>query len=744
MQRKHPVWICLALAVATLAVYWPTRHHDFVNYDDSDYVTANAHVLGGLKWRTVTWALTSGEASNWHPLTWLSHALDCQLFGATAGAHHLVSAGFHTVNSLLVFLVLWQLTGAQWRSAVVAAFFALHPLHVESVAWVSERKDVLSAFFFLLTLSAYGTYAARGSRRHYALALLLFALGLMSKPMLVTLPFVLLLLDWWPLRRLRLATTAEEPKQSQPTAPAAAGAARRATARPRLRSSGVAPPSPVPTPASSSPASPPRRWRGLVMEKAPFFALSAASSIITFVAQRKGGAVSTALPLDGRLANAAVSYARYIAKTFWPTKLSVLYPHPGHWPWWQVLGASLALLGVFAAVALAARRRPYAAVGWLWFFGILVPVIGLVQVGVQSMADRYMYLPLAGLLIVVVWGLADAAAARPGARAFLGATSVLGLAACATVTMRQIDYWRDSEALFRHAVEVTDKNYLAYNNLGYYLSNHGRSAEGKEFYERSLAINPNYEDANNNLGFALAGQKRFAEAVPYYEAALRVRPQHPEVHNNLGNALSELGRMDEAIAHYQVTLSQNPEHADANNNLGIALAMKGQLDQAIHHFRVALRAKPNDAGTHSNLGNALAVQHKLSEAIGEYREALHLRPNDAQANNNLANALLQQGQADEAIRHYQEALRLNPDNPEAHANLARALLIQNQPQGASEHFQAALGLNPNNPEGHQGLADALLRQGRRDEAAAHYREALRLQPGLVEARKQLEALAQPR
>ena len=324
-KRLHPGWICLLLAGLTLAVYWPVRNHDFVNYDDADYVTANAHVLAGLNWDTVRWALTSGAASNWHPLTWLSHALDCQLFGPHPGPQHLVSVAFHIINTLLVFLVFRRLTGATWRCAVLAGCFALHPLHVESVAWIAERKDVLSALFFLLTLGAYREYAVRRAWGWYAAALMWFALGLMSKPMLVTLPFVLLLLDWWPLGRLALDVAGADP------APAPTVAPRKAK---RVPAKGAKTPAkPELCGSRRRPALPWRRLGMLLVEKAPFFALCAISSVTTFIVQRRGGAVSTVLSLDARLANAAVAYLRYLAKTFWPVNLSVLYPHPGHWPW---------------------------------------------------------------------------------------------------------------------------------------------------------------------------------------------------------------------------------------------------------------------------------------------------------------------------------------------------------------------------------------------------------------------------
>lgn len=674
----RPPTICLVLALITFALFWPVHDADFVNYDDADYVTANAHVQGGLTWANTIWAFTSGHASNWHPLTWLSHMLDCQIFGQGPGAMLLVNAGFHALNTLLVFLVLRRMTGAHWRSAAVAALFAWHPLHVESVAWISERKDVLSACFLLLSLAAYVRYVEafrRGGSNavtFYGLCLLLFALGLMSKPMLVTLPFMLLLLDYWPLNRLGdLTAAAAEPANS-------------------------------PNPCFFRGG----RW-WLVIEKIPFLILAAASSVITFVVQQKGGAVSTSLPFGGRLANAAVSYARYLGKVFWPVNLSVLYPHPGSWPIWAVAGATLLLVMIFTLVVWQRRERPYLAVGWLWFFGGLVPVIGLIQVGIQSMADRYSYVPSIGLFIALVWAVADAS--RQSSRiadGMLASAAAVGLTACVVLTNHQLGFWQNSDTLFRHAVQVTPKNYLAYNNLGYFLSNRGRNREAMEFYAKSLAINPQYEDALNNMGYALAGEKNYKEAIGYYEQALKVRPNQVEVHNNLGNALSELGKIDEAIQEYQFVLREKPDHADAHNNLGIALAMQGKLEEAIVHFRAAIRFKPTYASAYSNLGNALAAQHKFEEATRQYLESLRLNPTDAQAQNNLGNVLSELGRLGEAIPRYREALRLNTDNPEAHFNL--------------------------------GLA--LLRSGQRPQAIAHLNEALRLNPDYAEARKELDRL----
>lgn len=504
VKLKRPGPVCLVLIALIALVFFPVSRFEFVNYDDPDYVSSNPRVQTGLSWENVRWAFTSGHASNWHPVTWLSHMLDSQFFGPNPGPAHLVSVAFHTINTVLLFLLLRRITGAHWRSALVAALFGLHPLRVESVAWISERKDVLSGLFLLLTLGAYCRYLessvrSSGFRRPsvpdladrsitaspapiqdeleqrssslrwfwYGLALACFALGLMSKPMLVTLPFCLLLLDYWPFKRFLLEKND----------------AKKALA--------------------------------LIFEKTPFFLLAVGASVVTLLVQRSGGAVSTSLSVSGRIANALVSYVRYLGKTVWPSNLSVLYPHPGHWPAWQVGCAALILLVILVTVILLSSKRAYLPVGWFWFMGGLVPVIGLVQVGVQSMADRYTYLPSIGLLILIVWGINDVVDGWRLPRPAVGALSIVILMALAVLTERQLRFWHDSTALFQRAIEATSKNYLAYNNLGFDLSKKGMFQEAKEDYRKSLAINPQYPDALNNMGFALAGEKKYAEALPY-------------------------------------------------------------------------------------------------------------------------------------------------------------------------------------------------------------------------------------
>ena len=671
----------LLLVLLTLGVYWPITTHDFVDYDDGDYVFGNAQVQSGLSWVGVKWAFTTGHASNWHPLTWLSHQADVSLFGPKAGGHHLTSLLIHCANAVLLFLAMRALTGANWGSGVVAAFFALHPLHVESVAWISERKDVLSAFFGLLSLWSYANYAKASTthsakaRAWYAWTLGAFALGLMCKPMLVTWPFVFLLLDYWPLGRVAGVgdpVSGGESVSSEQTA---------VTARSRI-----------------------------VAEKLPFFGLCFISCVVTFLVQRKGGAVSPleGLPVAARVANSFVSYVRYLKKTIWPDDLSVLYPHPGHWPTWQVWAAVILVLAGCALAWWRRREWPHLFVGWFWFVGMLVPVIGLVQVGLQSMADRYTYLPLTGIFIAVIWTLKRVVEARHTLMRPFAAGAACLLLLCVALTYLQARVWRNSETLFGQAVRVTRDNYLAHNNLGFYYWKQARKVEAMASYRASLQINPHYADANNNLGHALAEERKYAEAIAHYRAGLRSSPENVEIHNNLGNALAETGDTDGAMQEYRFVLERKPNHADAHNNLGIALAMKGRLDEAIGHFRRALQNKPKDAGAHGNLGNAFAAQRRWEEAMAQYRDALALAPQDAQTRNNLGNVLSELGRLDEAVSNYTSALQIKTDNPEAHFNLGCAL--------AKLH--------------------------RRDEAVTHLREAVRLRPDYQAARQQLERLQQ--
>jgi Flp pilus assembly protein TadD len=673
-EKLSSTVICLLLITAVLAVFWRALDCDFVNYDDPTYITSNPTVQQGLTRQNFFWALRSDAASNWHPLTWMSHMVDVDFYGMNPRGHHLTNLLLHAANAVLLFLALRSLSGAIYRSAIVAALFALHPLRVESVVWVSERKDVLSTLFLMLTLWSYASYA-RGKmpanpvlpsakkglsvNSHYILALFFFLLGLMSKPMLVTLPFVLLLLDYWPLRRL-------EPGKIRNT---------------------LGP---------------------LLLEKIPFFILAAASGVVTFVVQRRGGAVSpmAALSLGSRVCNAFISYARYLGKAFWPSHLSILYPHPRQWAAWEVAAAVILLTLISGCVVWRAARQPYLIVGWLWFVGMLVPAIGLVQVGIQSMADRYSYVPLVGVFIMIVWGGWEWLGGSAAGKWTLQTAAALALIACFVLTPRQIHYWANSETLFKHAVAVTTDNYLAYNNIGYYLSNRGENVEAMKYYRSSLRINSNYDEAHNNLGFSLATMGSNREAIVEYIKALSIKSNLTEAHNNLGNALAAVGRNDEAVHEYLVALQENPHHAQAHNNYGIALAMHGKLDEAIDQFHMAIRNKPDYSSAHSDLGNALAMQGKFDEASAQFRLCLKIDPNEPEVHNNLGNVLAQQGKLDDAAAHYRTALKMKPQNPEAHFNLGYCLA----------------------------------RQGRRAEAEDQYLQALAQQPDYAQAREQLNAL----
>jgi tetratricopeptide (TPR) repeat protein len=660
--KNHTALICLGLALAVFAVFSQVLTCDFVNYDDLGYITQNQNVQHGINLETLKWALTAGHSSNWHPLTWISHMLDVQIFGLKPMGHHLTNLLFHAANSVLMFLLLRRMTGAMWPSAFVAAMFALHPLRVESVAWVSERKDVLSTFFWILTVGAYTRYVQTPSQRTkwFTLSLIAYALGLMSKPMVVTLPFVLILLDIWPLRRF----TISDLRFAKP-------------------------------------------FRKALLDKVPFFLLALISSVVTFIVQRQGGAVSslTSLTVAQRIENMFVAYVLYICKTFWPTKLSILYPHPGQWPWWEIIVCLLALITVTVIAIRLFRTRPYLAVGWFWFLGMLIPVIGLVQVGIQCMADRYTYVPIVGLFIAATW----AAIEFVRARGILITISAVAITTCCVMTPIQVSYWKDSEQLFLHAVAVTDKNYLAYNNLGYYLSNKGQPERAMEFYKKSLEIKPTYEDAHNNLGYCLAGQGKYWEAIEEYKKALGINRHLTEAHNNLGNALSNVNETDAAIHEYRIAIEESPTHSDAHNNLGIALAMKGQFDEAIEHFQLAVKYKDNYASAHSNLGNAYAVQGndlltkgntnaaeaRFDQAIAEYKECMRINPQDPQAHNNLGNVLAQRNKTDEAIAEYRKAIEIKNENPEAHFNLGFAYAKLGKRSDAETEYLIALKQKPN-------------------------------------------------
>jgi len=656
--------VCLFLIVMTFGVYWQVSHHEFVNYDDNVYVTENPHVNSVISLQNIVWAFKTTHASNWHPLTWLSHMLDVQFFGLKPGWHHLMNVFFHILNTVLLFLVFNRMTRALWPSAFVATLFALHPLHVESVAWVAERKDVLSTLFWILTMGAYTFYVEHPSTKRYLFTLGLFALGLMAKPMLVTLPFVLLLLDYWPFRRLQYA---QPTKDRQPEVSTAKDSKKQKRKSQRNAPAALQKKKNIDSEISWSSIQP------LLKEKIPFFVLAAMSSAITIYAQRGVIESSAILSLSARMANALVSYLGYLGKIFWPQKLAVFYPHPGMWPLWQVAGSAFVIACVTAAVIIFSKRFPYITIGWLWYMGTLVPVIGLVQVGLQSMADRYTYVPLIGIAVIVAWGVPDMmkrAFYKPPLLAVLSGITLLLLMAC---TWNQIQYWQNSLTLFSHAINVTTRNSVAHNNLGTALLEQGAFDKAIPQFQNALTVDPRNANANNNMGNALIKHGRMEEAIFYCREALRIKPDYPEALTNLGNALAYQGKSQEAIDYFEKALRINPEYAGAYISLGYIFADQRKLDDAVDYFNRALRIKPNYAEAHYNLGNILVALGKTDEAISHFKEALKIKPDYAKAYNNLGSTLLLQGKTDEAILYFQEALRLQPDYQVAIENLKVAM-----------------------------------------------------------------------
>ena len=532
------IGICLLLAAATVASYESLGDAAFINFDDHEYVYENVHVISGLTGENVAWAFTTTKMGNWNPLAWLSHMLDCELFGLDARGHHLTNLLLHIANTLLLFFVLLRATRSSWRSGFVAALFALHPLHVESVAWVSERKDVLSTFFWMLTVGSYLRFAEIRPVRAYLLVYLFFALGLMTKAMLVTLPFTLLLLDFWPLRRIEFGRSI-----------ASIGTAR-------------------------------RKLLALVREKAPLFLLSGIASAVAFWAQKSSGAVRSleAWPLDVRVSNAVVVYVQYIAKMFWPTELAIYYPHPGFPPIWELAVSGALLVTVSLFVLRVAGRRPALAVGWLWYVGTLIPVIGFVQIGSQAMADRYTYVPLIGLFIMLAWGIPEPAVRGRHAKFGVAIGVAASLAALSVLTWKQVGYWSGSIRLFEHTLEATRNNDVAHFNLALALGSEERFAEAMTHHEATLRVNPNHEEARYEIGILFERSGRVDDAARAYTESVRVHPNHVRARNNLAALLSRAGRIEEAVFQLREALRVDPSNLKVRKNLEKIMAFSGRTE----------------------------------------------------------------------------------------------------------------------------------------------------------------------
>jgi tetratricopeptide (TPR) repeat protein len=678
---RRQMLVCLFLIVATLVVFWQVSNHDFLNFDDNTYVTENQRVQAGFTGEGIIWAFTTTHANFWHPLTWLSYMLDCQLFGLEAGLHHLSNLLLHVANSILVFLVFSRMTGALWRSGLVAALFALHPFHVESVAWVSERKDTLSTLFWLLTMASYVWYVKRPGVNRYLTVLLFYVLGLMAKPMLVTLPFVLLLLDYWPLGRFQIELS---------------GGLISHLKKPQQRLVSLR----------------------LVGEKMPLIVIAGALSVLAFLAQQSGGAIGSLdkYPISMRIANALVSYASYIGKMIWPQHLALPYPHPGIVPLWQAAGAGLFLLSASVLVVRWARKHPYLIVGWFWYLGTLVPVSGLVQVGSHAMADRYTYVPLIGLFIMVAWGVSDLVPKWRHRNLVMTISTGFVLSALMVTSWLQVGRWKNSVTLFTHTLKVTSHNVKAHNNLGTALLDQGRLAEAAAHFSEALRINPYNAALRYNLGLALLRQENLQEAVARFSEALRMNPNLMAAHRDLGTALLRQGKPDQAIVHYSEALRIEPDSAPVHHNLGNVLLSQGRFGEAIAHFSEVLRITPDYAARY-NLGNALLNQGNLDEAIHHLAESLRMKPDNALAHNNMGNALARKGDLDEAVAHYSEALRIKPDDANVHYNLGIVLMRQGRIKAAITHFSEVLRIEPNHAKARRNLEDALQRMGKSNEVS---------------------------
>jgi protein O-mannosyl-transferase len=630
LLEKTDLYLILLLLGLVVGLFLPAIQNDFIGYDDPLYVTSNPYVQKGLTAHTLAWAFSTGQGGNWNPVTWLSHFLDVEFFGLQAWGHHLTSILLHAVNTALLFTILRKITNARWRSLAVAALFGLHPLRVESVVWVAERKDVLCGLFWMLTIWAYSSYAVRKkqvedlktggrAKRFYFLTVLFFALALMSKPMVVTLPLVLLLLDLWPLQRWT-----------------------------------------------------PGRLKYLVLEKLPLLLLSLVGSIITLLVQSSAGAIVSETSLLTRIGNVPVSYCRYLGKILWPSELAAFYP-PVNWNFVVALLAFLLLFAISLAAFFQRANRPWLLVGWSWFLMTLLPVIGIVQAGEQSIADRYSYLPSIGIGLILIWAgfeiFHDRRVKQPAfARLGLAAFALL-LMLSAVITRTQIGYWKDTKTLFQYAAQVTRNNYLAHNNIGVALEKEGAFQGAISQFEKALRAKPNYAEAYNNLGVALGKLGRFDSAINQFRTALRFKPNYAEPHKNLGTILDQLGHTLEAIQEYQIALRIQPNDPDAHNNLGAAYGRSGRATDAILEFQKVLQLQPDSADAHNNLGVALDARGNLDEAIQHFQRAVKLNPEYARAHFNLGGALSRKGKLDAAVVEFREALRLKPDYGAAQTNL---------------------------------------------------------------------------
>jgi len=653
--------ICLALAILTVITFWSLKDCGFINLDDNIYVYENASVQSGLNWNSIGQAFSSEltKVGHWHPLTWLSWMLDYQIFGLNPQGFHLINLLFHVMNTLLLFLILRRMTKTLWPSAFVAALFAIHPLHVESVAWIAERKDVLSTFFWMLTLGAYSYYVESPGFRRYCFVFLFFALGLLAKPMLVTLPFVLLLLDYWPLRRFqerrpdhkvqteesKLLTSDKQKKKSKKNDVV--------TVKETLE--------------VKKPAEPEYKWSliyPLLREKVPLFVLVILSSLATYMAAQSAGAVTSIekLPLGVRIGNAFISYIAYIGKMIWPSNLAVFYPYPKGLILWQVIGSVLLLIAITLVVIWRAKKSPYLATGWLWYAGTLVPVIGIVQAGVQAMADRYTYISLIGLFIMVAWGLPELLKKWKYRKEILFTASALIILCLSIITWTQVGYWQNSISLFDHTLKVTDNNWFTYSSRGNTYYDLGNYQQAIEDYDRAIEIKPGYAEAYSNRGIAYHKLGNYKHAIADLSRAIEIKPGYAMAYNNRGNAYNVLGNYSQAIEDYGRAIEIKPGYAEAYYNRGTSYNSIGNYQQAIADLKRAIEIKPVYPEAYINRGFAYKGLGNYQQAIEDYGRAIDTKPDYAYAYLNRSAAYARLGKNDMAVNDLKTAAKLGDEN----------------------------------------------------------------------------------
>lgn len=700
INNRSIVYVSLILVILTLSAYWSVKSFDFVNYDDDKFVTQNNHVTTGLKLDNIKWAFTSIYASNWMPLTWISFMFDSSISDMNPAYFHLMNLLFHILNTALLFIVFGKMTGSIWKSAAIAVLFAIHPLHVESVAWITERKDVLSTFFMMLTIWAYVHYVEKQNYKRYTLAFVLFACGLMSKPMLVTLPFILLLLDYWPLRRFSILS--EEKRQNW-----------KASVNLFIR---------------------------LIYEKIPLFLLSTAAVILTIIAQKEEIIIRQVIPIYLRIENAFVSYCSYILMMIFPSSLAVLYPHPEFIPLWQLLGAVVLLTLISVLAIYTAKQFPYFISGWLWYLGTLVPVIGLVQVGVQSMADRYTYIPLIGLFIVIVWGVCDLTERLAYKKYILASISAIVILLLVTCTLSQLKYWKDTKSLFSRAIAVTNNNYVMHCNMGVLFAEQGNIQDAVFHYEAALKIKPNDADTNYNYGNLLVAQGKLDKAIGHYIIAIKGTPKFAPAHNNLGIAYARSANQEKAIEQFREAIKINPYYIEAKNNLETALAQQEKNKKLQANKNTDNNVISNTVQDQMQAGMALFKKGDLDGAISHFSEVLKLDPENLNAHVSIGLAFGYKQNFEEAIVHFRKAIKINPKTFEVYNSLAVALTHTGKVEEAIGQLKKAIEINPKFAKAYNSLGVILAKTGKLDEGIVYLREALRLDQNYAEAKKNLDLI----